>query len=407
MFKRLKNQALLLSSILALLLVVGTIVNLLGMSLIFTTAPQSSDKTIEEYAQALQPSGNTFALSAAAQKSLQTHHHWAMYLDAGGTVVWDYQKPAEVPDRYTVADVASFSRWYLKGYPVNVWRTQGGLFVLGSPKDSSSRYVVSIPTENMYLYILVLPGLLVLNFILMFIVTSLVLRYWYKKRDIARSAWIAGVSHDVRTPLAVIMGHASVLATAPELTVTERQKAAKIQQKSQELGTLIADLNLTNKLEFAMEPLQKQSLSLAALVREVVAGFLNETAADVAIEADISASAAAKMMSGDPALLRRLLENLIRNSLRHNPVRVQIHIGLDIKYGRYRLQIKDNGSGFTPDQLKTLNSKKTRVTTGHGMGLSIVKQVTWSHRGRVRFANEQGAVCRIWLPCKTSSIKGK
>ena len=62
-------------------------------------------------------------------------------LDGSGSVVWEWQKPEEVPDRFSAGEIGAFSKWYLKDYPVGVWRYgEEGLLVFGYPKGSVVRH---------------------------------------------------------------------------------------------------------------------------------------------------------------------------------------------------------------------------------------------------------------------------
>src|SRR5699024_2786199 len=76
-----------------------------------------------------------------------------------------------------------------------------------------------------------------------------------RKKEAARADWISGVSHDIRTPLSMVMGYAGQLEDAPELSEDDRRKAAIIRQQSVKMKNLVNDLNLASKLEYNMQPL--------------------------------------------------------------------------------------------------------------------------------------------------------
>ena len=59
-----------------------------------------------------------------------------MLLNEEGKVVWSYHKPEDVPEEYSLPQVATFARWYLNDYPVRCWVRDDGLLVVGSPKGS-------------------------------------------------------------------------------------------------------------------------------------------------------------------------------------------------------------------------------------------------------------------------------
>ncbi len=96
-----------------------------------------------------------------------------------------------------------------------------------------------------------------------------------RRKETARANWIAGVSHDVRTPLSMIMGYAGQLREDAYLTDEERQKAAVIVKQSQRMRNLINDLNLASKLEYNMQPIHPQKENLIAVIRQVAVDFIN------------------------------------------------------------------------------------------------------------------------------------
>ncbi|UQT50251.1 hypothetical protein M5E87_12360 [Flavonifractor plautii] len=91
--------------------------------------------------------------------------------------------------------------------------------------------------------------------------TALVLGRQFRReqqeRDFARSDWINGISHDIRTPLSMVMGYAGQLEADPVLLPRRRAQAAIIRRQSQTIRDLINDLNLTMRLDYAMQPLRR------------------------------------------------------------------------------------------------------------------------------------------------------
>ena len=93
-----------------------------------------------------------------------------------------------------------------------------------------------------------------------------------------------------------------------------------------------------------------------------------------------------------------MLENLIRNSVRHNPQGCAVRVVLSRRGCCLRLAVSDTGRGFLREQLKRLNrGEGTQDESGHGLGLRIVRDVARAHGGRVRFDNlpEGGGCCVI------------
>ena len=84
-------------------------------------------------------------LSNDVVEKLRQNHIWAIYLNADGQCYWSVDLPDNVPESYTIQDVALFSKGYIEDYPVFVWNTDDGLLVLGYPTDSYTKL-----TSNYY-----------------------------------------------------------------------------------------------------------------------------------------------------------------------------------------------------------------------------------------------------------------
>ena len=332
---------------------------------------------------------------------------WAMVLDDDGDVIWNYALPQELDHRYTASDVAKFSRWYLDGYPVFCWAAEHGLFVVGVEKDRIVRYnAYSSPEIVRGLVGSVVPILLSL---LGLIVLICFLLSWQgakellalARRDNARTQWIAGVSHDVRTPLALILGWAEQLEQDTALPEHTRQKAGGIRTQSEKLRTLIDDLNLTSKLQYGAQPLRKEELTAGPLMRQLVARFCESPLAercDLSLTQSLEAEQA--KLSVDRALLERLLENLLGNSVRHNTLPVQIRVET-ARVGRsFILTVTDNGRGYPPEVLEALQAAEPAEDAPHILGLHVVEQIAAAHGGKAVFSQNtpNGAKAVVTLP---------
>ena len=97
---------------------------------------------------------------------------WAMALDKEGCVVWEWKLPKEIPENYTLQEVASFSRWYLKDYPVRIWRSEELLLVFGCSPERVTRYDVMMSAETFEFLPVYIKAMVFANFmvILLFIV---------------------------------------------------------------------------------------------------------------------------------------------------------------------------------------------------------------------------------------------
>ena len=221
------------------------------------------------------------------------------------------------------------------------------------------------------------------------------------RRDNARTQWIAGVSHDVRTPLALILGWAEQLEQDALLPDSSRQKAAGIRTQCEKLRTLIDDLNLTSKLEYGAQPLRRKDLRAGPLFRQLVAQFCESPLAEhCGITLEQEEPAEQTVLSVDEALLARLLENLLNNSVRHNSTPVNITVYTRRAGERFCLTVADDGIGYPAAVLAALNAAEPAENAPHILGLYVVQQIAAAHGGRAVFGRNtsHGAKAVVYLP---------
>jgi signal transduction histidine kinase len=402
---------------------------------------------ISDISDGLLNSDGTYELNSSATILMNKQFVWAMLIDREGQVIWNKNLPEYVPLQYTLADVASFSRWYLNDYPVSVWEHPDGLLVLGEPKNSTWKYNIT-STENTIAHI---PGFIVSFFflnVLIALALALFLGLWlYRKlkplyngitalpkkepltlptggvtgevarilnetsvilfqqeqqlahRDQARTEWIAGVSHDIRTPLSMVMGYASELEINPRLPAAEQNQARIIREQSQRIKSLIDDLNLASKLEYHAQPMELARVSPAALIRGVAVDFINDgLPAPYSLVVDVTEEANGPILLCDQALIRRALTNLIDNSIRHNPRGCAIKLSVIKSTVGLTIKVSDDGKGYPPELIKNSGGLDESLLLGnHGLGLIIVRRIMKIHGGSVVFENLPDGGCTASL----------
>ena len=198
------------------------------------------------------------------------------------------------------------------------------------------------------------------------------------RRDDARTAWVAGVSHDVRTPLAMILGWAEQLSTIRHCRTLHGggQRASAPRAK---LRTLIEDLNLTSKLQYGAQPLRCRPVQAGPLLRSIAAEFCDSPLADhCTVTPELTPDADKAEINVDAALLTRALENLLNNAARHNPGPVQVAITATRRGRMLEIAVADDGAGYPP---AVLNALQTGANTPHILGLYVVEQIARAHGG--------------------------
>ena len=339
---------------------------------------------------------------------LAENRAWTMLLDDGGAVIWEEQMPEDLPRSYTAAQIAQFSRWYLQEYPVFVWQQPAGLFVLAYPANSLQRYNFAMETGDVWAMVITAFGVFLASILLMLFLlwrsTRRVERASEQlhKKDTARADWISGISHDIRTPLSVMLGYAGEIEDNDALPSDVQKQAGLIRKHGEKLRQLILDLNLTSRLEYAMQPLQTAPVSPVELSRQVVSGY----------EIDLYAGDGAEtiLIECDNALLTRMLENLIGNSITHNPDGCHICVSVEATGGTCTIIVQDTGKGMDEVALRKLNAAECASFTQsdgsgipHGNGLNIAKQIVSAHRGTIRFFGTEphGLTVAVKLPIPT------
>lgn len=365
---------------------------------------------------------------------------WAMFLSPGGQCIWTVDLPEELPAQYTVQDVAVFSRGYLRDYPVFVWDDGDGLLVLGYPKGSYTKIISNYYSTNMIEKLpIFFTGILVFDLLLLFgvfylskmklvkdtgpIVSSIKTLAEGKpvslspsgelsevaesvnkasellsRQNEARANWISGVSHDIRTPLSMIMGYSARIARDSDTDCSIRDQAKIIQSQSRKIKTLVEDLNLVSRLEYEMQPLHTETMKLSKLLRSYLAELLNGGFPENdTVDIEIAPAAENVMFKCDARMVSRAVNNLVQNSINHNPQGCHIRLSLDCDPKTVFLVVSDDGIGLSPEKLKELNGKThymdstdDRLNLRHGLGLVLVRQITEAHGGTICIESQTG-----------------
>lgn len=389
---------------------------------------------VEEFSEHISSQNGILTSDAEAKKLLSEENAWAMILDDTGRVIWEENMPDDLPDKYSLQDVASFSRWYLDDYPVSIWKRADGLLVIGYEPGSLWKYRLTLDGNYLFPLLYGSIGIFFANVILMiFLVvrnarkvekaTGPILNGIHQlsngkpvhleengelaeinaglnkagdylmKKDNTRAVWIRGISHDIRTPLSIILAYASEIEETPELPENVRTQAGIILSQSEKLKNLVSDLNLTTKLEYSMQAIHKQNIDAVELARQAISEILNDGIPEQ-FEVEFYEEQPGKtiQLSGDNLLLQRMLGNLIRNSIVHNPAGCKIEFSIGIHENSCVFVVSDNGHGMSEPQLNALNSnedisssQKSDGDTEHGLGLKIVRQIVKAHQGTIRF----------------------
>ncbi|MBR6404451.1 MAG: hypothetical protein IKS48_13815 [Eubacterium sp.] len=333
--------------------------------------------SVDDVSNLIVYSGDEYQVNPDCYKILDEKSAFAMIIDDSGNVIWEYKKPEDVPDKYGMKDVTTFSRWYLNDYPVKTWLRDEGILVIGRPKNSSWKYNIEFNMKGLNQMLYIFPVLLVIDLVILFFLPILITRKWIMNRENSRTEWIAGVSHDIRTPLSIVMG------SVEPGSVVERQ--------CQKIKNLIGNLNTENKLESGTGKWNTENIVVVSLLREIICDFINSYEEGYTFELDADEDLEEYTISADASLIRRMIDNLIINSIVHNEKGCNIVVSFKaLKRGKALISISDDGEGADSEKIKGLNAKlKPEYLPEHGLGIRVVKQVARKYRYKIKFSSEK------------------
>ena len=365
-------------------------------------------KTAEETAAAIQVTDDGYVLPDEFSDKIRSQDAWAILIDNGTLkVVWHSDNlPDTVPMEYTVSDVANFTRGYINGYPTFTAGADSGLMVVGYPQDRFWKHMWPSWDYQLIAHApQIVLGVIAVNLAVIFTIyvtanakvlksvkpitsgiqalstgdsihvkekgllsevafhinkTSEVLqsqKQQLKKKETARANWIAGVSHDIRTPLSMVMGYADQLQNSEHLTEDERKMAAVIVKQSERIRNLIRDLNLASKLEYNMQPVSAKRENAVAIVRQAAVDFINtDIDGKYPIKWLTEETLSVCPIHADRDLLKRAVSNLIQNCINHNENGCTIYISVAAEQNGCVIRVEDNGTGASDEQIERLNT---------------------------------------------------
>ncbi|MFB3829260.1 MAG: sensor histidine kinase [Bryobacteraceae bacterium] len=199
------------------------------------------------------------------------------------------------------------------------------------------------------------------------------------------------ISHELRSPLARL-GVAIELARDAEQPANRQAALDRIAKESERLNTLVRELLEVTRVEGDPNALRAEPVRLDNLLREI--------AGDVQIEAEARGSRVElravepRTISGDPELLRRAVENIVRNAIRFAPEGTPVEMAMEARNGRTVVCVRDYGPGVPAESLPRIfdafyrvESDRDRATGGVGLGLSIARRAVEAHHGKLTARN--------------------
>ena len=409
------------------------------------------DFTIE-FAKYIHYQGGNIYINQDGKDLLKSHNAWIQVVDENGKEVYNYKKPTVVRDNYRPIDLIQAYKYSLEESmsTIFIWEKDLGdinyNYIIGFPFKEIGRNVLTYDNKKLikviekiiYMVLLIdIPIALLFAYLFSRRLTkplvgiigditelshgnysverkekgiykevnsninklSAQLKFSKeerKKLDAMREEWISNISHDIKTPLVSIKGYAEILSSEEyDLTKEEIEEYTKIiEDKSNYIKELIDDLNLSTRLKNQAFTLNLEKVNIVSLVRKVIIDILNNPNTNqVHIEFLPDKEVIEKFV--DEALIKRVISNILYNSIIHNDESVSIKVIIKEK-DKLSISIIDNGKGINEEELEHILDRYYRGTNtnkgheGSGLGMAIANDIVIAHNGSIDIKSQLG-----------------
>lgn len=205
------------------------------------------------------------------------------------------------------------------------------------------------------------------------------------------------LAHEIRSPLAVVRGYASLIGTTED-PVEARRGCAAIERAAVRIDSVLEHLTATSRLE---GPLDQRPIAVGAALADIVDDFGPTTTVDLRLSVHASPTTT---VVGDPTQFGQAISNLITNALRFGPSGAPVEVALRADDRWVDIDVSDEGPGVDPADLGLIFRKYGRADPdgpGSGLGLYVARQIARAHGGNVlvrRRPAGHGATFTLRLP---------
>ena len=228
-----------------------------------------------------------------------------------------------------------------------------------------------------------------------------------KELNKIKSEFLSFASHQVKTPMSVVKGFATLIydGTYGQVSDKVKETALKIKEAADRMINLVNNLLDLRKIEEGKMEFKFENTDVVKMINDVV-GELSELARGKQLELFIEKLPDVAMVSADPQKLRQVFQNLIENSIKYTDEGwIRVKAGVNDK--TLEVAVSDSGHGIPPDLLPQVfeqfirAGQETKKIEGTGLGLYIAKQIVEAHKGTISAESpglSQGSTFTVRLP---------
>jgi len=212
-----------------------------------------------------------------------------------------------------------------------------------------------------------------------------------KRQEESSNRMLSNISHDLKTPLTVILGYSELLINeSKDMEKSSKDKLLKIQGKTKDVLEMTETFFDVVKLENAEYALQLEEVNLCELCREEIINYYSILESS-GFEVDIEIAEQPVLIRGDCLAIKRALSNLIQNAIRYGTEGKYLKLKVFEKEDKAYVEVEDRGKGIVEnsqekifERLVTLEDSRNKKYQGSGLGLTITKRLIESMGGTIR-----------------------
>jgi signal transduction histidine kinase len=221
---------------------------------------------------------------------------------------------------------------------------------------------------------------------------------------------VSVVAHELRTPLASVLGFTSFLLSHHDLDPEEQRRYLEIvDAQGRRLSALVDDFLDVERLEEGKLTLAQELVDMAALVREQAQLFVGQSTRH---SVDINLPPKPLPVRGDSHRLAQVVANLLSNAIKYSPDGGVVEIAGEQDRNLVRVSVRDEGLGISDDLQDRIFNKfvrgggAARGISGSGLGLTIARSLVEAHGGRIDFKSAVGQGSTFWVELPAANGQG-
>ncbi len=221
-----------------------------------------------------------------------------------------------------------------------------------------------------------------------------------RKSEQAKTELVTVVAHELRTPLASVLGFTSVLLQRETSPEERRQYLEIIDAQGRRLAALVNDFLDVQRLDEGKLVLADDLVDVGRIVRDQTDLFAGQSPHHVL---DLSLPPTPLPVRGDANRLSQVVANLLSNAIKYSPDGGHVKIEGERENGHVRVSVNDEGIGIPPDVQKEIFGKFVRGQAtangieGSGLGLAITRSLVEAHGGHIDFESKSGEGSTFWF----------